>query len=544
MAFGEQILNMLGRKDPRLALLAMQAGGASGTPQAGGDTSGGAAPAPATDGGQAPQQPQAYTSPPELMELYTQLMDRQRSAQLIDRGIGMIGASLAHPENRAGIMQAFGGGGGSSGGAQDPMSLITGIMEMQQQQSALAQKAAHRAALPAIAAQYGLDLQTVQYLFDTGKLDALLSDLSKPDNQIVQGSDGRYYIVDKRTGSISEGLGPEKPRDIEIITDDRGNQFPIYKDTGQRVGDQNIVEGQGATSDERLWRADEEDRAARGLPSRPLSQFIQETGRARAGAANLGATGVDYGAPDDGYVWKRTPDGSVEVTEDGRPVQVPKAGGKVEEAQRLKAIEAEELAKSIDAHQSLKDLSTTFVDFSARDALNLIKKGQSSWVTDNGIFRSAAQFMPSTDAYELEKSLFTLRSTFGLEKLNMIRADPDNKTGGALGQVSDFENRMLQSTFGVLDVGLSTPTLVRNIFRANAMASAIMSRGLKAPGMDLKDPNGTRVTPEEVLEAADRAAEEFIHGTGAKPKEEAPSAGTSAPSGSVPIEDIMRRYGG
>src|SRR5690242_12157153 len=106
----------------------------------------------------------AYKSPQDLLSLYMQIQDRDQRNASIDRGIGLIGASLAFPENRPGIMAAF-----NRDMSSDPADLISNVMKLQASTAATSQKAAQRASVPAIATQYGLDPATAMYLFDTGK---------------------------------------------------------------------------------------------------------------------------------------------------------------------------------------------------------------------------------------------------------------------------------------------------------------------------------------------------------------------------------------
>jgi hypothetical protein len=525
--FGDVILKMMGQKDPRLALMASMTGGgtpgapapAGGAPAAGGTDPGTAAPS-------APAQPQAYTSPPELMELYTQLLDRQRRESLIDNGIGMLGSAFAYPENRGNIMRAFTSGGGGSSGGSDPMGMVMDVMKMQQMQSAVTQKAAQRAALPAIANQYGIDLPTAQYLFDTGKLDSVLADALKPDNQIVTNSDGTSVIVDKRTGKIGEAFGPKKAREIEIVKTDRGDQFAVYKDTGERVGTENIVSGQGATENEQLWRADEADRKDRGLPTRSLSEFIEQTGRARAGAANLGPNGVDYGTPPKDMAWKRDAQGSIAVDEQGRPMAVPIAGGPMDIAAKEK--EQQDAGKA-----GSSEATSTFMVQKVKDALDVFTKNKDSWTTPlTGMAGAAAQYIPGTEANQLSSELTTLKANLGFEKLQAMREN--SPTGGALGQVSDFENKLLQSTFGDLSLTLKPEVLIRNLFRVEALTDTITRRGIKNPGAK-EEPGANRATQEEVFADADRRASEFLKTLDSK------SPGQGGGSG---VEDLLKKYGG
>lgn len=57
--------------------------------------------------------------------------------------------------------------------------------------------------------------------------------------------------------------------------------------------------------------------------------------------------------------------------------------------------------------------------------------------------------LPNTDAGKLNNYLDTIKSNIGLDKLQNMR--DNSPTGGALGQVSDMENKLLQATSGALD---------------------------------------------------------------------------------------------
>lgn len=61
--------------------------------------------------------------------------------------------------------------------------------------------------------------------------------------------------------------------------------------------------------------------------------------------------------------------------------------------------------------------------------------------------------VPGTDAANFKAGLETLKSQAGFSVLQAMR--DASKTGGALGQVSDFENRMLQANLGALDTAQS-----------------------------------------------------------------------------------------
>ncbi len=69
--------------------------------------------------------------------------------------------------------------------------------------------------------------------------------------------------------------------------------------------------------------------------------------------------------------------------------------------------------------------------------------------------------IPGTASYNLEKKIDTIKANVGFSALQAMRAA--SPTGGALGQVSENENKLLQSTLGSLDIGQSETQLKENL---------------------------------------------------------------------------------
>lgn len=68
---------------------------------------------------------------------------------------------------------------------------------------------------------------------------------------------------------------------------------------------------------------------------------------------------------------------------------------------------------------------------------------------------------PGTSARDLQSNLDSIKANIGFQALQAMReASP---TGGALGNVSDTENRLLQARFGSLEIGQSPKQLVENL---------------------------------------------------------------------------------
>jgi hypothetical protein len=220
--FGDLLLNLLGQTNPRTAAVGQLL-----NPRAGGRTPGGTGIAPAMGAPGAPAQPQAYTSQPDLMELYDSLSKRNRKEQSLDRGIGLIAASFAQPENREFIMNAFGAPGS---GQSDPLELVTQIAEAQQAAAAAEQaqqeKQRQLAMVPAIAEQYGIDETSARLLLDNDQLDDFVMEKSKyqdADTSLVDTPNGKA-LIENGTGRIIKDYGvipPNPTSDIQNL--DRAN---------------------------------------------------------------------------------------------------------------------------------------------------------------------------------------------------------------------------------------------------------------------------------------------------------------------------------
>lgn len=80
-----------------------------------------------------------------------------------------------------------------------------------------------------------------------------------------------------------------------------------------------------------------------------------------------------------------------------------------------------------------------------------------------GMVGSMTQGIPGTSAHNLQETLTTIKANIGFDKLQAMReASP---TGGALGQVSDFENTQLQAIYGSLAQSQSEPQFRYNLMR-------------------------------------------------------------------------------
>jgi hypothetical protein len=93
----------------------------------------------------------------------------------------------------------------------------------------------------------------------------------------------------------------------------------------------------------------------------------------------------------------------------------------------------------------------------------------------------ALSFLPGTDARALNNELLTIKANITTNALQTMREN--SPTGGALGNVSDFENRLLQATNGALDP-LEADQLVANLKIIRELYPIVMAEREKAFAAD------------------------------------------------------------
>lgn len=110
------------------------------------------------------------------------------------------------------------------------------------------------------------------------------------------------------------------------------------------------------------------------------------------------------------------------------------------------------------------------------------------------------KMIPGTPARNLDATLDTIRAAIGFDKLQEMRAN--SPTGGALGAVSDKENKLLQSVMGSLDQGQSPDQLRANLQRLRGQLATVREERKRAYSRQY--PNGpaarSAITPEQARE--------------------------------------------
>lgn len=108
--------------------------------------------------------------------------------------------------------------------------------------------------------------------------------------------------------------------------------------------------------------------------------------------------------------------------------------------------------------------------------------GQSGTLTTG--FGSLTSSIPGTPAHDLLNTLNTIQANVGFDKLQAMR--DNSPTGGALGQVSEFENRLLQSVKGALQQSQSQDQLVQNLRSVQEDYKALLAERERALATDFQ----------------------------------------------------------
>jgi hypothetical protein len=96
-----------------------------------------------------------------------------------------------------------------------------------------------------------------------------------------------------------------------------------------------------------------------------------------------------------------------------------------------------------------------------------------------GFTGSIASAVPGTAAFDLKNTLNGIKANVGFGKLQQMREN--SPTGGALGSVSENENRLLQSVLGSVEQSQSQEQLTRNLSRLKVIFDAVVNGTVAIP---------------------------------------------------------------
>ncbi|MFV1694211.1 hypothetical protein VXL39_02005 [Phaeobacter sp. JH20_25] len=175
----------------------------------------------------------------------------------------------------------------------------------------------------------------------------------------------------------------------------------------------------------------------------------------------------------EGFTYLYNPDGTIKLDDQGRPMAAPVTGG------------PKDTSIQDAAQQSAKDTATDIV----LNAAALAREAASNQDFGPAGTRIAA-LAPWTDSAEVIRQTDTLKSLAAAENLNAMRRQ--SKTGGALGNVTEKELKLLQDMSGALDptspnfqrdLGNYEQTLLR-VIHGKSAGDKIYEQSRAAPATD------------------------------------------------------------
>lgn len=173
---------------------------------------------------------------------------------------------------------------------------------------------------------------------------------------------------------------------------------------------------------------------------------------------NVGPTGIDYGDPPKDMVWARTPDGSVQLDERGAPIAYVVRGSETDRKQVESTVNrAGEAIDAADTEQNRESLALTASENVVTAAARAREAAGNRNLGSTGT--TVVGQLPWTDSAEVLRQTSALKSMAAAENLNAMRqASP---TGGALGNVTEKELKLLQDKSGALDP--ESPNYLRDL---------------------------------------------------------------------------------
>jgi hypothetical protein len=111
-------------------------------------------------------------------------------------------------------------------------------------------------------------------------------------------------------------------------------------------------------------------------------------------------------------------------------------------------------------------------DLLSEDIDRAVDMAKDYWFIPNTGVGSALSVVPGTRAHDLSKMLDGIKARIGFDSLQEMR--DNSKTGGALGNVSENEGRLLQSTFGSLEQSQSEEEFIYNLNRLKTQYNNIV----------------------------------------------------------------------
>ncbi len=319
-------------------------------------------------------------------------------------------------------------------------------------------------------------------------LDNLMAQLSaQRDQSRAQDSTQQWMsffskLASSKNPSLLGGLG----EGAEALTETRGKQM-----ANNQVLDQASLQDQIKVEQ---WKQEQElkqdENASQAELRAAQARYYGSGGSGAAGAGMGGATGVLINRlmKDDpnltfAEALYQVQTGNRQGTSlrDGAITPLPGAAdakGAFKTAEEQAKIDVEKAASFPKATAAYN--STVSSHDNLFEKIKSVEPRVNSWTA--GFIGSPLSVIPGTPAADLNADLQSIKASMGFEELQEMRNN--SPTGGALGQVSDFENKLLASKWANVENSQSPSQLQRNLNELYAAKQASNERIRAAYEMD------------------------------------------------------------
>jgi hypothetical protein len=396
--------------------------------------------------------------------MYIELMRKNQNAHALDSALTGIGASLSpYIETRTALFNA------AAKAEHGKMNLSAAdLINLQKQQTDMRQRALRQTLLPALAKEHQLSPETIAALESAGKLDDVLQAfVTKGLVHIKNDANGETTFFDRHGNKVASAGGGLKPTDDQIELAAANKLRPPDQQLTMEQWLSTVKRAPPAATDEAILASINKDRPPE---DQMKMEFFQTHIKHRPTTeVNVSADGVTFPKLPPGEDYYRDEKGKVKIFEDGKPksyVISPKVAGTMEHTAvqtatdqfKLDELKKKEHKEKIGAAFAASNVGTA-VDQALINADKPVASGFGS--------RWAAQYSPGgLPIDDLKANLSTINANTAIQTLQAMRAA--SPTGGAVGNVSDFEQKMLSSTIGNLDPYQGPEQLKKALIRVKA----------------------------------------------------------------------------
>jgi len=228
--------------------------------------------------------PNALQSPPDLANMYVQLMQQNRNAAALDSGLTMIAAGLSPYEGtRKALIAASAAGGAQGAGNITSADLIN----LQKQQQSMKDMLLRRSVLGGLGKQYNLSPETLVALETSGKLDEVIAAHNTGHViKVTNAENGQESLHHAITGKEIAKIGGPKPEEGEFVEGATGRQLRS-KRTGETMGPSaGLPPTSEARTNAEMLDGINAELVAAGKPKISMTEYLTTVKRDKQKAAN------------------------------------------------------------------------------------------------------------------------------------------------------------------------------------------------------------------------------------------------------------------